>query len=294
MKVYNADTTWSDNGIIRHFGCVNHPWTCKFCKPKKLDSLYTCEQHCETVGHQNALKWRCRESPQVPRWPTTWVDGPAHGQTGLMEERSSSSGGTSSRAAWTESAPLAADPREHPSAAPAGAQTCTMILTGVTLNDEPIGGATLVLPNSGPWAPPLGCSCVLDGVKITGDFRPADGSTAHGSSPFPPLPQPRTGGSGVDDSSSSRPPVAGTGSAPGPNSGTSPGTVQVVIVASTQPPRPPPPRPTDGAQQGARRGGAATARADLWHGHGWRLGDWGPDSSSAADSLSEPADSPRR
>jgi len=293
--VYDKDHLWPDNGIIRNFGCVNHPWTCKFCnKPKKLGSLYDCEQHCETVGHQNALKWRYRESPQVPRWPTTWVDGPAHGQTCSTEERSSNSGGTSSRAAWTESTPLAADPREHPSAAPAGAQTCTVILTDVTLNDEPIGGATLVLPISGPWAPPLDGSYVLDGVEITGVWRPANGSTAHGSSSFPPLPQLRAGGSGVDDSSSSRLPVTRTGSVPAPTPGTFPGMVQVMFVAPTQPPRPRPPRPTEGTRAGAPRGGAATARADVWHGPSWRLGDGEPDSSEPADSPNELADSPRQ
>jgi len=298
MEVYKHDTTWEDNGIIRNLRSVDHPWTCKYCRSKKLDSLYTCEQHCKTVKHQNALEW-LRLSPQVPRWPTS------SSRTGLTEEGSSSSGGTSSRAVWSGSAPLAADSRERPSAAPAEAQMCTMILADVIFNGESIGGATLVLPNSCPWAPPSGCSFVLDRVRITGDFRPADGSTVHGSSPFTPLPQPRTRGSGVDDPSSSRPPVTGTGSAPGPNSSTLPSAVQVVIVASRQPPRPPSPRPIDGEQQGARPGGATTACADLWQGHSRRLGDeggyssrrlgdWGPDSSSAASSLSGSADSPRR
>jgi len=272
MGVYNRDTTWKDNGIIRHVRSVDHPWTCRYCSRKKLDSLYTCEQHCKTLKHQNALEW-LNLSPQAPQWPTRRVDGPAHHRTGLMEEGSSSSGGTSSQAVWPGSDPPAADSRERPSAAPAEAQMCTLNLADVIFNGEPIGGATLVLPPSCPWAPSSGCSCVMDRVRITGDFRSADGSTVHGSSPFTSLPQSRTGGSGVGDSSSSRPPVTGTGLATGPNSSTLASAVQVVIVASRQPLRPPSPRPIDGAQQGARPGGATTACADPWQGHGRRLSD---------------------
>jgi len=297
--VYDADTTWSDNGIIRNFGCSNHPWTCSFCnKSKKLGSLYECEQHCAAVGHRNALKWRYEHmvgtcSPDVPRWPGMWVDGPAHGRTCSMEEGSSNSGGSPSPADRTESTPQAAGPRELSSSASAGARVCTVILTDVTLNGEPIGSATLQLPISGSWAPPLDGPYVLDGVTITGSRRSANGSTAHASSPFPPHPQLRAGGLGVDDSSSSRPSVAGTGSAPGPNSGTFPGTVQVVFVASTQPPRPPPPRPTEGTHTGAPGRGAATARADVWLGSSRRLGDGEPDSSEP-DSPREPADGLRQ
>jgi len=305
MEEYNRrGTTWKDNGIVRNLRSVDHPWTCKYCKPKKLDSLYTCQQHCETAKHQNALLYM-NLSPPLPRWPTRRVDGPAHHRTGSMEEGSSSSGGTSSQAVWPGSDPPAADSRDRPSAAPAEAQMCTVILADVLFNNEPIGGATLVLPASCPWAPPPGCPCVLDRVRITGEFRSADGSTVHGSSPFTSLPPSRTEGSGVDDSSSSRPPVTGAGSATGPNSSTLASAVQVVIVASRQPPRPPSPRPIDGARQGARPGGATTGCADLWQGQSRRLsdergysnrrlGDWGADSSSAASSPSGSADSLRR
>ena len=279
MKVYDADTTWSDNGIVRNFGCSNHPWTCGLCnKEKKLGSLYECEQHCAAAGHQSALQWRWelmgRCIPDVPRWTGMWVDRPAHGRTCSMEEGSSNSGGSSSSADRTGSTPQAAGL--------AGARVCTVTLTGVSLNGEPIGDATLQFPISGSWAPPLNGPCVLDGVTITGSRRSANGSTAHDSSPFPPHPQLRAGGSGVDDSSSLRLSVAGAGSARGPNSGASPGTVQLVIVASTQPSRPPSPRPTVGAHTGAPWRGAAVARAAPWSGSSRRLGDDGSDSSEPA------------
>ncbi len=300
MEEYNRrGTTWKDNGIVRSCKSVNFPWTCRYCSRKQLDTLYTCQTHCATAKHQRALE-NLGLSPPLPLWPTVRVDGPAHHRTVSMEEGSSSSGGTSSQAAWPGSDTLAADSRDRPSAAPAEAQMCTVILADVLFNNEPIGGATLVLPASCPWAPPPGCSRVLDRVSITGEFRSADGSTVHGSSPFTSLPPSRTEGSGVDDSSSSRPPVTGAGSATGPNSSTLAGAVQVVIVASRQPPR-----PIDGARQGARSGGATTGCADLWRGQSRRLsdergysnrrlGDWGADSSSAASSPSGSADSPRR
>jgi len=289
---YEADLSWLRNGIIRNVGSEDHPWTCKFCnKSKRFCCLHDCEKHCETEAHRNALWWpyglKGLDPPDVPRWLTMCVDGAAHDQTCSMEGRSSNSGGTSSRAARTESTPQAADPRDLPSAAPAGARTCTVILNGVTLNGEPIGGATLEVPISCAGAPPLDGSYVLEEVTITGVFRPANGSTAHGSSPFPPLPQLRAGGSEVDDSSSSRLPVARTGPAPAPTSGTFPGMVQVLFVAPTQPPQLRPPRPTEGAHAGAPRRGAASARADVWRGRSRRLDDGEPDSS-------EPADSPRQ
>jgi len=298
MKVYDADATWADNGIVRNVGCSNHPWTCGFCnKEKKLGSLYECAQHCAAAGHQSALQWRRelmgRCIPDVPRWTGMWVDRPAHGRTCSMEE-SSTSGGTSSRAARLESTPRAAGQRELPSVAPEVARTRSVLLYNVTLNGEPIGGATLVVPISGPRVLPLDESCVLDEVKITGDVRPTNGSSAHGSSSFPPLKQQRAGGSGADDSSSSRSPVAGTASEAGPISSTCPCAVRVMIVASRQSPLPTPPRPAGFTLQDARQGGATTACAHFWRGSSRRLGDREADSSSADDSMSDSAGDPGR
>jgi len=205
--------------------------------------------------------------------PSPRADGPAHHRTGSMEEGSSSSGGASSQAAWPGGGTPAADSRDRLSAAPAETRTCTVILYGVILNGKPIGGATLEVPISGPWAPPLDGSYVLDEVEITGVWRPTNGSTAHGSSSFPPLPQLRAGASGVDDASSSRLPVTRTGSVPAPTSGTFPGMMQVLFVAPTQPPRPLSPRPIDGAWQGDRSGGATTECANLWQGQSRCLSD---------------------
>jgi len=292
MKEYNRRdcTVWKDNGIVRCYKSVNFPWTCRYCSRKQLDTLYTCETHCAAAKHQKALV-NLGLSPPLPLWSAVRVDGPAHHRTDLMEEGSSSSGGASSQAAWPGSDTSAADSRDRPSAAPADARMCTVTFADVLLNNVPIGPATLVMSASCPWAPPPGRSRVLDGVSITGEFRPADGSTVHGSSPFTSLPPSRIEGSGVNGSSSSRPPETGAGLATGANSSTLASAVQVVIVAVRQARRPPSPRPIDVAQQGVRPEGATTGCANLWQTEDRRLGDWGADSISAASNRSESADS---
>ena len=177
MKEYNRSdyTAWKDNGIVRSNKSVNYPWTCKYCSRKQLDTLYTCQTHCGTAKHQRALE-NLGLYPPLPLWPPVRTDS--------MEEGSSSSGGTPSQAAWPGSATPAADSRDFPSAAQAEARMSTVTFADVLLNNVPIGPATLVLSASCPWAPPPGCSRVLDRVSIIGECRSADGSTVHGSSSF--------------------------------------------------------------------------------------------------------------
>ena len=217
MTEYAANTAWQQNGISRHGRAVDYPWTCKFCNKFFMD-LRECGPHCATKAHTNALWWRFDyrglEAPDAPQWSSMPADGAVCGPI---------SGGTPPRPAQPESLPSAADPRDRPSAAPAGICTYKLILNGVTLNGELIDAATLevTIPCSGESPPSV--TYVMDDVTITGQVRPAHSSTAHGSSLLSPHSQLRAGASVVADSSSSGLPVAQSGPPSATNYGTMPG-----------------------------------------------------------------------
>ena len=266
---YAANTSWRRNGIFRNGRAEDYPWICTLCnKPKTFYGLRECTAHCETHAHQNAVWWEYNykgcEAPDVPQWSTMPAGGPVRDQTRSRRGRSPNSGGTSPRAAQTDSPPQAADPRALPSAASAGARTYTVILNGATLNGVPIEGATLevTIPCAGEL--PLDGTSVMDGATITGVIRPAHSSIAHGSL---------------------RPPVAQTGPAAATNHGTLSG-MPLLSVAPTEPPPLWPSHPIEGAHDGALWRGAASARAGIWQGRGRRMDNGDQDSS-------EPSDSPR-
>jgi len=297
---YKANLLWSRNGIIRNVGCEDHPWTCEFCS-KKFCCLQDCEGHCETEAHQNALWWPYGSKrltyPDVPRWGTMCADGAAPDQTCSMEGGSPTSGGTSSRAAQSESPPPAAVLQDRPSAASAGTWRYIVNLDNVTFNGLPIRGAVLAVSIPCAGEPPLDATYVMADAMISGNIRPANSLTAHGPPPFFPLSQMRAGDLVFDDPSSLRRPMA----QPGLASATFDASAQASSWQSTngrhlpgmtamftnrpQPwmahPKPPPPRPIEGAHAGAPWQSAASVRANGWRGRRQREYDGTQDSSDS-------------
>jgi len=252
-KEYRDNTLWRQHGINRNGIDVEHPWKCHLCAHRPVFmTLGECEPHCETKAHKKALYWRFthfREKvPDAPKWSSTPAEGA--GSWPIF-------GGPPSRSAQPASLQPAADLRDPSPAAPAGTRKCRVELRRVMFNGGFVEEATLEmnLPCS-EGSPPLETQFMHD-VTIDGRVRPADGSTAHGSSLRSPHSQMPAGASVVAGSSSL-------------DLSVEPG-MAVVLVAPTQPPQSRPPRQAAGAPR----------RSGPWSGRARRLGDGETESSGS-------------
>ena len=282
---YDADRSWSSNGIIRNDGCEFHPWMCEHCA-KVFSSLHDCIAHCETVAHQSNLWYPYTANglplPAVPQWSPMCVGGAARAQICSTDGGSPNSGGTPSRAAPSERPSPAAVLQDRQSAASAGTSSYRVRLDNVTFNDQPIHNAVLVVSIPCDGVPPPDATYIMKDAVIYGCIQAENGLTANGPPPFLPLSPVRTGDPVVGDPLSSRRPMAQSGPAPA----TFAASAQVqpwqpwqsgMTPMITNRPRPgmvhperPQPRPNEGAPAGALRMRAADVRAAGVCADGWR------------------------
>jgi len=269
---YRDNESWGRHGINRNGTDLNNPWRCYLCAHRPVFmTLGSCGPHCVTKAHKKALYWRFtdigQKAPDAPQWSSKPAEGA--GSWPFF-------GGASSRSAQPASLQPAADRRDPSPAASAGTRKCRVVLRRVMFNGDFVEEATLEmeLPCS-EGEPPLETYDMHD-VTIDGiDFRvrPADRSTAHGSSLRSPHSQMPAGASVVAGSSSLDLSVAQPGPTPAASSFAVPG-MAVVLVAPTRPSQSRPPRQTAGAPR----------RSGPWSGRGRRLGDRETESSGSPGS----------